>query len=71
MNLADRYNIDYLIEQEFLQEFSVDGSTKCLGKPILRVETKFYYWAKPWNDGGIFQKVALKLVKIWKYLRKF
>ena len=69
-SIAFCINFSLVIPQQCMQDFSFEGSTGCLDDPIFRAEAKFYYWAKPRNYRVIFQKCALKLLQIWKILRK-
>ena len=55
-----------LYTSEIMQDFSVEGSTKCLGDPILEVRNKILLLGKAQKFGVIFQKYALKLIKIWE-----
>ena len=54
-----------------MQDFSVEGgSTKCLGGTIFRGWNEILLLGRALKFGVIFQKLALKLIKICKIIGK-
>ena len=54
-----------------MQDFSVEGGPQNVwGGPIFRGCNEFLLLGKALKFGIIFQKYALKLIKIWKIIEK-
>ena len=57
--------------QQFIQDFSVEGSIKCLESPAFEGRNGILLLGKARKFCVIFQKYALKFKKVGKLLRNF
>ena len=53
-----------------MQDFPVEGVRQMFGCPIFEGRNEILLWGKALKFGGIYQKYALKLIKIWKIIEK-